>query len=125
MKKRLLGTCPVCDGKLVVSELTCEQCHSKIQGEFPLNKFNYLTAQQQEFALVFLKNCGNIKQIEKELNISYPTVKKMLDSVIKDLGFENSYTLENKVTRQEVLAMLKSGELNFDEAETILKEIGE
>lgn len=122
MKKKLLGICPVCDNRLVISELQCNDCKTKIQGEFPLSKFDYLSSEEQDFALVFLKNAGNIKQIEKELNISYPTVRKMLDSVIQNLGFEQT-TISNPLTRTEVLELLKNNELSFEEAEQILKEI--
>jgi hypothetical protein len=72
--------------------------------------------------LVFIKNAGNIRQIEKELNISYPTVRKMLDSVILNLGFEQ-IAVSNPLTRSEVLEMLKNDEISFEEAEQMLKEI--
>lgn len=122
MKKRLLGTCPICDNKLVISELHCSNCKTNIQGEFPLSKFDYLSSEEQDFVLVFLKNAGNIKQIEKELNISYPTVRKMLDSVIQNLGFEQT-SISNPLTRSEVLEMLKNDEISFEDAEQMLKEI--
>ncbi|MDI9540298.1 MAG: DUF2089 domain-containing protein [Bacillota bacterium] len=122
MKKKLLGLCPVCDNRLIISELQCTDCKTKIQGEFSLSKFDYLSSEEQDFALVFLKNAGNIKQIEKELNISYPTVRKMLDSVIHNLGFEQT-TISDPLTRTKVLEMLKDDELSFEEAEQMLKEI--
>jgi hypothetical protein len=117
-----LGLCPVCDNRLIISELQCTDCKTKIQGEFSLSKFDYLSSEEQDFALVFLKNAGNIKQIEKELNISYPTVRKMLDSVIHNLGFEQT-TISDPLTRTKVLEMLKDDELSFEEAEQMLKEI--
>ena len=120
MKKKIIGTCPVCQKSLLVSELSCPGCQTKISGEFSLSKFDYLSASQQEFALVFLKNGGNIKAIEKELNISYPTVRKNLDEVIEALGFQK----ENlPLTRREILRMLKDGEINFDQAEKMLEGI--
>ena len=61
MKKKLLGTCPVCSEKLIVSELSCKSCGTKIQGEFKLGKFDYLSEELQNFALIFIKNAGNIK----------------------------------------------------------------
>lgn len=125
MKKKLLGKCPVCDEKLVVSELTCLNCNSKLVGQFPLSKFDLLSQEEQDFALVFLKNAGNIKQIEKELNISYPTVKKLLDQLIKDLGFNQKVIFDNSPSKEEILAMLKKKEISFDEAEDLLSQIGE
>ena len=121
MKKKLLGKCPVCEGRVVVSELKCESCGTKVVGDFQLSKFDYLPEDLQEFALIFLKNAGNIKSIEKELNISYPTVKKYLDDCIRGLGFE-SYKEETR-TRENVLKLLKEGAIDFDEAEEMLKEV--
>ncbi len=125
MKKKLLGKCPVCGEKLTVTELTCTNCNSKISGQFPMSRFDNLSPEEQDFALVFIKNAGNIKQIEKELNISYPTVKKMLDAVIKDLGFNQKIIFDNSPNKEDILAMLKRKEISFDEAEEMLKQIGE
>ena len=126
MKKKLLGTCPICDGKLVVSELTCNSCNSTISGSFQLSKFDSLSMQQQEFALVFIKNAGNIKAIEKELNISYPTVKKNLSDLITALGFDSiKLDIKEKMSEEEIYKSLKNKEISFEEAENLLKEIKE
>lgn len=123
MKRRLLGVCPICDGKLHVSELKCSTCESTIQGDFPLSKFDNLSVTQQEFALIFIKNAGNIKSIEKELNISYPTVKKNLDDLISALGFDNTIIYpEEKLSKTEILSALKKKEISFEMAEKMLKE---
>ncbi len=124
MKKKLLGTCPVCDGRLVVSELTCKDCGTKIKGEFNLSKFDYLSSELQEFALIFIKNAGNIKSVERDLNISYPTVKKNLDELIKNLGFDTINIIpEEKMTRTEILKALKNKEITFEMAEKMLKDV--
>ena len=123
MKKKLLGTCPVCSEKLIVSELSCKSCGTKIKGEFKLSKFDYLSEELQNFALIFIKNAGNIKAVESEMNISYPTVKKYLETLISSLDFDKKVVSAVKPTREEVLKMLKNGEINFDEAEEMLKQI--
>ena len=123
MNKKVIGTCPVCGENLCVSVLTCEKCDTSIHGNFNLSKFDYLSVQQQEFAFVFIKNGGNIKLIEKELNISYPTVKKNLDDLINALGFEKiNETLVDKPSKEDIYKALKNGEITFDEAEEMLKE---
>lgn len=124
MKNKIIGKCPICSQNLTVTELTCNMCNTKISGNFTLSKFDYLTPSQQEFALIFLKNAGNIKMVEKELNISYPTVKKNIDDLISALGFEKiNVSAIEKPTKEEVLKALKNGEIGFDEAEKILEEI--
>ena len=125
MKKKLLGTCPVCSEKLTVTELSCKECGTTIHGDFKLSKFDYLSDELQTFALVFLKNAGNIKAVENELNISYPTVKKYLDNVIEGLDFGVSKVNTVFSGRDEILKMLRNGEINFDEAEKMLDDIGE
>lgn len=124
MSNKIIGKCPICDHNLRVSSLTCDHCNTTISGDFHLSRFDYLTPSQQEFALVFLKNGGNIKLIEKELNISYPTVKKNLEDVINALGFEKINVLNaEKMSKEDVYKALKNGEISFDEAENLLKEV--
>lgn len=124
MNKKVIGTCPVCGENLSVSVLTCNECNTSIHGNFNLSKFDYLSVSQQEFALVFIKNGGNIKLIEKELNISYPTVKKNLDELINALGFEKINEVEaTKMSKEDVYKALKNGQITFDEAEEMLKEV--
>lgn len=124
LKKRLLGICPICDGRLSVSELSCKECGTTVRGEFKLSKFDYLSSDLQEFAYIFIKNAGNIKGVEKELNISYPTVKKNLDELIRSLGFSTiNIPIEEKMTREEILTALKRKEITFEVAEKMLKEL--
>ena len=59
--------------------------------------------------------------IEKQLNISYPTVKKNMDELCKALGFSNVTEAEDvKPTRESVRIKLKNGEITFEEAEKML-----
>ena len=124
MKKQIIGKCPICDGNLIVSELTCTSCNTKINGEFNLSKFDNLSPDQQNFALIFIKNEGNIKLIEKEMNISYPTVKKNLSDLINSLGFDEVSVYENnKMTKEEIMQAIKDKQMSLDEAYKLLKEI--
>lgn len=119
----VLTKCPVCGGELKVTKLECTNCNSRIEGDFKLSKFNYLSDEQLKFALVFLKNAGNIKAVEKELDISYPTVKKNLDELIEALGF-SKVDIKEEVTkynnRKDVLAALKDNRISYEEAKKIL-----
>lgn len=124
MKKSVIGTCPICKEDLYVKTLKCSNCDTELSGEFSLSPFDYLTKEQIEFALVFIKNQGNIKGIEKSLNISYPTVKKNIDDLCKALGFVSSgdddVIQKEELSRDEVKRKLKNGEISFEEAEQLL-----
>jgi hypothetical protein len=130
-KYPVISECPVCHHDLVVERLECENCGTGIDGKFALSKFNYLDMDKLYFIEVFVKNRGNIKAIEKEMDLSYPTIKKMLDDVISDLGYSPDATVEDtpaeeqkpKFSRVEIISKITSGELSVEEATALLKKI--
>lgn len=125
MKKSIIGYCPICHDKLVVKTLRCNHCDTEITGDFTLNPFDYLSKDQLDFALVFIKNQGNIKNIEKDLGISYPTVKKNIEELCKALNMKttvnNDMSLEE--LREDTKRRLKNGEITFEDAERILGDL--
>lgn len=125
MKKEVIGFCPICDHDLIVTKMSCTNCKTEITGEFYLSKFNYLTTDQLYFIEMFIKNQGSIKAIEKEMNISYPTVKKMLNDVIKKLGYETEEDddPEQDLKRQEILAKLEKKQITPEEATKLLQKL--
>lgn len=129
-KYPVMSECPVCNNDLEVKKLSCGHCGTEIDGLFTLSKFNYLSTEKLFFIETFVKNRGNIKAIEKELGYSYPTIKKMLDDVISDLGYsvdqKDEEILENeepKKTKIEILNMIDSGEISVEEATKLLAKI--
>ena len=115
----VIGECPICKSDLQVTKLSCNNCGTGISGNFTLSKFNYLSKEHLYFIEVFIKNKGNIKQIEKELGISYPTVKKNLDEVILSLGYEVND--EDKMKKSVIFEKLEKGEISALEAAKLLK----
>ncbi|HZX20996.1 MAG TPA: DUF2089 domain-containing protein [Clostridia bacterium] len=115
MKKEVLGKCPVCGEELYVTELSCHKCHTHIRGDFILCRFCRLTDEQKSFAEVFIKNRGNIKEIEKELGISYPTVRGKLEDIIGAMGYSPKLE-ETGADKKEILKRLADGEITPEEA---------
>lgn len=122
MKRNVLGSCPVCSSKLDVTELHCNDCDTTIRGQFKLDKFSYLSKEEKYFIEVFMKNRGNIKEIEKDLGISYPTVKKNLESVITALGYGEESNNEN-LSKEEILEKLSRGEISSEQAMKMIKSL--
>lgn len=116
----LIHQCPVCEHALHVTRLQCNQCDTRIENDFSLSKFAQLSKEQLSFAEVFLVSRGNIKEVEKELNISYPTVRAKLTEVITQLGYESEEKSFSQ--KKEVIDQLDSGEITFEEAMEQLKE---
>jgi len=121
MKRDILGQCPICSGTIEVTEFKCSSCDSTIRGRFKLNKFCQLPKDQLEFAEIFIKNRGNIKEIERELGISYPTVKGKLDNLIESLGYKNQVVYTPNKSK-EILEQLDRGEISPEEAIELLKD---
>lgn len=84
---KMPGSCPVCGDRLDVTSLACRSCSTAITGSFEPCRFCQLSPEHLGFVEVFVKNRGNIKEIERELGISYPTVRNRLDQVIAALGY--------------------------------------
>lgn len=116
--EKILGTCPVCHHKLTITRLSCDSCHTVIEGKFGVSKLGQLSAEHQRFIEVFVKLRGNIKEVEKELGISYPTVRKRLNDAITALG----YVPKNETQRRdEILDTVETGQLTAKEAADLLK----
>jgi hypothetical protein len=125
IKYKAPGKCPVCGDELLVSRLTCNFCSTKLEGEFSTCKFCRLPAEQLKFIEVFIKCRGNIKDVEKELGISYPTVRNRLDAVIAALGYPVDTRVESdEITNKyrETLDALEKGEISATEAARRLKK---
>lgn len=119
MGNPMVSKCPVCSSGMEVTRMYCEKCDTSLEGHFSPCKFCQLTNEQREFIEVFLASRGNIKEVEKLLQISYPTVRSRLETVIESLG----YRVEREETkrRKEILEALDKQEITSDEAIRLLK----
>lgn len=118
---KVLSECPVCSHPLTVQKLKCQSCHTVIENDFKLSKFEYLSSEQLYFIETFIRCRGSIKEVEKELGISYPTVRAKLDEVIVSLGFIPKEAKQTKPTH-DLLDALEKGEISADEAIKELKK---
>lgn len=120
MTYKIITQCPVCSSKLNVTKLKCKKCDTVIENDFELSKFSYLTMEQLNFVEVFIKCRGNIKDVEKELGISYPTVRGKLEDLIASLGYTQSNEKEDN--RAEVIDKLEKGEITAEQALDLLRK---
>ena len=130
----VMGRCPMCEAELVVTHLRCQQCGTGLEGVFHLNKFDRLSREQLRFVDVFIKNRGVIRDVEKELGISYPTVRSRLDEVIRALGYDAGgadaaepapvAAAPDPERRREILDRLARGEITAEQAVAQLRGAG-
>ncbi len=109
--------CSVCGGELQVTRLTCANCQTELTGAFSPCKYYALSEKQRIFMETFLKCRGNIKEVERALSLSYPTVKGLLDELLSTLFPQEPVT---RPDRMEVLDMLEKKLISVDEAARLL-----
>jgi hypothetical protein len=112
MPKQIPFACPSCGGRVLVSELKCAGCDTVIRGEFSPTPLGSLSEEQIAFIRTFVLSRGSIREMEKRLEVSYPTVRARLDEVIAALSRMDAAGR----TREEILKDLEEGRLNAAQA---------
>jgi hypothetical protein len=86
MPHDVIATCPICSGELAVTRLHCRSCGTTLEGDFNVGRFARLPRDQFALLESFLRSRGNLKEMERELGISYPTVRARVDALLRALG---------------------------------------
>lgn len=123
---------PVDGHDLYVSELTGERSGVTLRGKFRVPVYSRLTDEHRHFLETFLRCRGNLSAVEKELGISYPTVRGRLDAMLKELGMHPKAEAAPpdaptppsppapSPETDDVLGMLERGEITPEEAKSRL-----
>jgi hypothetical protein len=102
--------------------MACSKCNTSIKGNFELNELAALSEDNLAFLKVFIAARGSIKEVEKCLSISYPTVRARLDGLIKDMGL-SAPAADLGQKKAEIIGSLERGEIDAQEALRRLKEL--
>ena len=128
MRERLTR-CPSCRQPLQVTELACAACDLRLKGHFERGcRFCALDADHRQLLDVFLSCRGVIRDMEKALGLSYPTVRSRIDSLLAALGYATAKAQvatreELTARRRDILDQLESGDLTPEDAAAALKEL--
>lgn len=135
----VIATCPVCTDELTITRLHCRTCGSALEGEFGVGRFGRLDREQMRLLESFLRSRGNLKEMERELGISYPTVRGRVDALVRALGLaegeppdaaddveddDGEPMIDAAARRREILERLARKEIAADEAAAALRELG-
>jgi len=139
MPHDVVSTCPVCAGELAVTRLHCRSCGTTLEGEFSVGRFGRLNREQLALLESFLRSRGNLRDMERELGISYPTVRSRVEALVRALGFgprsgddeagddaagASGTGPDNAAARQEILERLGRHELSAEEAAAAIRALG-
>lgn len=116
---------PVTGGELYISELASDESGVSIRGRFEIPRYARLDAEQSKFLETFLRCRGMLNSMERELGISYPTVRSRLDSLLDALDLkpikEDGKPGKALEKKKKILDMLEKGEISAEEAKARLK----
>jgi hypothetical protein len=142
MPHDVISTCPVCSSELSVTRLHCRSCGTTLEGDFSVGRFGRLSREQLALLESFLRSRGNLRDMERELGISYPTVRSRVEALVRALGFgprpdsdEAAEALEAAgralgeaadlaTARQEILERLARHEMSAEDAATAIRALG-
>ena len=133
MQRDVISTCPVCEGELHVTRLQCGTCGTAIEGQFTVGRFGRLGRDQLSLLESFLRARGNLRELERELGISYPTVRGRVEALVRTLGLDRGEGAAplmdgepvagaaDPSTRRQILERLARRELTAEEAADALR----
>ncbi len=111
-------SCPVCGELLHLTRLSCQGCGTELSGDFESCEFCALSAADRQLLKLFLGSRGNLKAMERQLGVSYPTVRARVDSVLVRLGVESREPQPE--SQLSVLQALARGEVDLEQAQVRL-----
>lgn len=116
--RKVLEQCPSCGGNVEVTRISCTRCETEVTGRFDLCRFCRLPPESVQFLEVFIKNRGNVKEMERELGVSYWTIRSRLDDIIATLDFSVVPEAAASVAarRQAILDQLEAGAITVQQA---------
>jgi hypothetical protein len=134
MPHDVISTCPVCSNELSVTRLHCASCGTTLEGDFSVGRFGRLNRDQLALLESFLRSRGNLREMERELGISYPTVRSRVEALVRALGFGARADADDADepiaepatgrTREEVLRALAQHEISAEDAAAAIRALG-
>lgn len=135
MPHDVISTCPVCAGELAVTRLHCGTCGTTLEGDFSVGRFGKLNRDQLTLIESFLRSRGNLREMERELGISYPTVRGRVEALVRALGFGPRIETDDAEeavaaaepagrSRAEVLEALARHDISAEDAATAIRALG-
>jgi hypothetical protein len=124
--RKMIESCPSCGGDLAITEVSCTACYTVVRSHYAPCPFCRLSPEDSAFLLSFVSNRGNVKEMERELGVSYWSIRSRLNEVIAALGLEPGDDAAPPpppaADRTAILAAVRRGELSPAEAAERLRQ---
>ena len=137
MPHDVIATCPVCSNELAITRLHCGSCGTTLEGDFSVGRFGRLNRDQLTLLESFLRSRRNLREMERELGISYPTVRARVEALVRALGFgaradaatddtsdDDTAVTPLPQTRDTILGRLARREISAEDAAIAIRDLG-
>ncbi len=119
---KIIAQCPSCEStKLQVVKIECKDCDTKFEGLFEIPALLKLTDDDLKFILNFVCCSGSLKEMAVQQNISYPTLRNRLNTLIDTI---QNLEIKPVNSNTEVLQLLEDGKITAKEAAKMFKKLG-
>lgn len=140
--RKIIERCPACGRpEMAITQLQCPDCGTEVRGAFSVSRFCRLSEASLAFLEMFVRNRGNLKEMERELGEAYTALRARLNDIIKEMGYEVreesrsedvppkgpaptvSLSSELQRRRHDILEQLGAGELTAADAIERLRQL--
>jgi hypothetical protein len=126
--RKILEQCPTCGDALVATELSCDNCETVIHGRYAPCPFCRLSPENLAFLELFVRNRGNVKDMERELVASsYWTIRNRLNEIVEEMDQQAPTPplppdADKSARRKDILERLNQGHITVSEAAELLNQ---
>lgn len=116
---KIITKCPSCQSSdLNVVKIECAHCNTKFEGQFEISALLKLAEDELQFILDFVKCSGSLKDMAAIQQVSYPTLRNRLNTLIQTL---ENMDIQKEGSRNDILQLLEEGKISAKEAAIMLK----
>ena len=112
--------CVNCHGPLQAARLSCPACGLSFEGTFYMPRLARLDPDQQQLAEQLILAAGNLKDVAAALDVSYPTLRKRLDTLIVAL---RDLRAADETQISEFLRAVEAGTMTAETAARLIREL--
>lgn len=112
--------CSTCHAPLETTRMLCPACGVAYEGTFYPPRLARLAPEQQRMVEQIVLVAGNLKEVARAMDVSYPTLRKRLDALIVAL---RDLQREDEARSKSLLDDVEAGRLAPEAAARLIKEM--
>lgn len=102
------------------ARLTCNACGLSFEGTFYMSRLARLEPEQQQLVEQMVLAAGNLKDVASSIEVSYPTLRKRLDTLIVAL---RALREQDEAQTADILDAVKAGKMPAETAARLIREL--